>query len=79
LKAVIKKDSFPVLPIFKLIEETGSIPEKDMFNTFNMGIGMIAAVPKEEAEKAVKVLEGMGEKAYIIGTVEEGANGVELI
>jgi phosphoribosylformylglycinamidine cyclo-ligase len=79
LKAVIKKESFPVLPIFKLIEETGSIPEKDMFNTFNMGIGMIAAVPKEEAEKAVKVLEGMGEKAYIIGTVEEGANGVELI
>ena len=79
LKAVIKKDSFEVLPIFKLLQETGNIPERDMFNTFNMGIGMIAAVPAEEAEKAVKVLNEMGEKAYIIGTVEDGENGVELI
>lgn len=79
MKAVIKKNSFPVLPIFKLIAETGAIPERDMFNTFNMGIGMIAAVPAAEAEKAVKVLESMGERAYVIGSVEEGANGVELI
>ncbi len=79
LKAVIKKDSFPVLPIFKLIQSTGDIPERDMFNTFNMGIGMIAAVPKEEADKAVEVLNAMGEKAYVIGSVEEGANGVEII
>ncbi len=79
LKAVIKKDSFEILPIFKLLQETGNIPERDMFNTFNMGIGMIAAVPAAEAEKAVKVLEEMGEKAYIIGTVEDGENGVELI
>ncbi len=79
LKAVVKKDSFEILPIFKLLQETGNIPERDMFNTFNMGIGMIAAVPQCEAEKAVKVLEEMGEKAYIIGTVEEGKNGVELI
>ncbi|MBQ8540944.1 MAG: phosphoribosylformylglycinamidine cyclo-ligase [Clostridia bacterium] len=79
LKAVVKKDSFEILPIFKLLQETGNIPERDMFNTFNMGIGMIAAVPAEEAEKAVKVLEAMGEKAYIIGSVEDGENGVELI
>ncbi len=79
LKAVIKKDSFPVLPIFKLIQSTGDIPERDMFNTFNMGIGMIAAVPKEEADRAVEVLRAMGEKAYVIGSVEEGANGVEII
>ena len=79
MKAVIKKDSFEVLPIFKLLQEVGNIPERDMFNTFNMGIGMIAAVPAAEAEKAVKVLEEMGEKAYIIGTVEDGENGVELI
>ncbi len=79
LKAVVKKDSFEILPIFKLLQEVGNIPERDMFNTFNMGIGMIAAVPAEEAEKAVKVLSEMGEKAYIIGTVEEGENGVELI
>lgn len=79
LKAVVKKDSFEILPIFKLLQETGKIPERDMFNTFNMGIGMIAAVPQCDAEKAVKVLAEMGEKAYIIGTVEEGENGVELI
>ena len=79
MKAVIKKDSFEVLPIFKLLQEVGNIPERDMFNTFNMGIGMIAAVPAAEAEKAVKVLEEMGEKAYIIGTVEDGENGVVLI
>ncbi len=79
LKAVIKKDSFPVFPIFKLIQSTGDIPERDMFNTFNMGIGMIAAVPQEEADKALEVLSAMGEKAYVIGSVEEGANGVEII
>lgn len=79
LKAVVKKDSFEILPIFKLLQETGNIPERDMFNTFNMGIGMIVAVPANEAEKAVKVLEEMGEKAYIIGSVEDGENGVELI
>ncbi len=79
LKAVIKKDSFEILPIFKLIQETGNIPERDMFNTFNMGIGMIAAVPAQDAENAVRVLEEMGEKAYIIGTVEDGENEVVLI
>lgn len=78
-RAVIKKDSFEILPIFKLISETAAIPEHDMFNTFNMGIGMIAAVPAHQAEKAVRVLEEMGEKAYNIGSVEEGEKGIELI
>lgn len=78
-RAVIKKDSFEILPIFKLIQKTADIPEHDMFNTFNMGIGMIAAVPAEQAEKAVRVLEDAGERAYVIGTVEEGEKGIELI
>lgn len=78
-KAVIKKDSFEILPIFKLIQKTADIPEKDMFNTFNMGIGMIAAVPADMAEKAVKLLEEMGEKAYVIGSIEEGEKGIELV
>ncbi len=78
-KAVIKKDSFEVLPIFKLIQKTGNIPERDMFNTFNMGIGMIAAVSAADAEKAVKALTDCGEKAYIIGTVEDGEKGIEII
>ncbi len=78
-KAVIKKDSFEILPIFKLIQETGDIPERDMFNTFNMGIGMIAAVPGDQAEKAVEVLAANGEKAYVIGEVAEGEKGIELV
>ncbi len=78
-KAVIRKDSFEILPIFKLIAKTGNIPERDMFNTFNMGIGMIAAVPANQAEAAVKVLTDMGEKAYVIGTVEAGDKGIELV
>ncbi len=78
-KAVIRKDSFEILPIFKLIQETGSIPERDMFNTFNMGIGMIAAVPAGQAEQAVKVLKENGETAYVIGSVEAGDKGIELV
>lgn len=81
-KAVIRKDSFPVLPIFKLIQKTGDIPERDMYNTFNMGIGMIFAVPRADAEKAVRVLSEAGETAYIIGSVEKGEEGkteIELV
>ncbi len=79
VKAVVRKDSFEVLPIFKLIQETGNIPERDMFNTFNMGLGMIAAVPADQAEKAVRILEENGEKAYIVGEIAEGEKGVELV
>lgn len=78
-RAVIKKDSFEILPIFKLIQKTADIPEKDMFNTFNMGIGMIAAVPADMAQKGVELLNEMGEKAYIIGSIEEGEKGIELV
>ena len=78
-KAVIRKDSFEILPIFKLIQETANISEHDMFNTFNMGIGMIAAVPAEQADTAVKVLEENGEKAYVIGEIADGEKGIEII
>ncbi len=67
----IKKDSYPILPIFKLIQKIGNIPERDMYNTFNMGIGMAVIVKKEEAQKAVEILEQQGEKAYIIGEITE--------
>lgn len=79
LKAVIKKGSWDVLPIFDVLQEKGSIPEMDMYNTFNMGIGMIVAVDADKAEQAVKVLEDAGEKAYIIGELAEGEKGVEII
>ena len=74
----INKDSYPILPIFKLIQKVGNIPERDMYNTFNMGIGMAIIVKKEDAENAVKILEEQGEKAYIIGKVEEGNKEINI-
>ncbi len=74
----IKKDSYPILPIFKLIQKVGNIPERDMYNTFNMGIGMAIIVKKEDAENAVKILEEQGEKAYIIGEVTEGNKEINI-
>lgn len=79
LKAVIRKGSWDVLPIFDLMRKTADIPERDMYNTFNMGIGMIAAVDADKADAAVKCLEEAGEKAYIIGTLEKGEKGVEIV
>ena len=75
----IKKDSYPVLPIFKLIQKEGNIPQRDMYNTFNMGIGMTIIVKKEEVEKAIGILEQQGEKAYVIGEVMEGNKEIEII
>ncbi len=80
LKAVIKKKgSWEVLPIFNLMQKKADIPERDMYNTFNMGIGMIVAVDADKAEKAVKCLEDAGEKAYIIGELVDGEKGVEIV
>ena len=79
LTAQIKLDSFPRLPIFQLIMDKGNIPERDMYNTFNMGIGMILAVPAGEADKAMAALAEAGEKAYVIGQVVKGSDGVELV
>ena len=79
LTARIDLKTFPRLPIFDLIQKKGGIPERDMYNTFNMGIGMILAVPAEEVAKALELLEGAGEQAYAIGTVVAGDAGVELV
>ena len=79
LTAQIKLDSFPRLPIFQLIMDKGNIPERDMYNTFNMGIGMIMAVPAGQADEAMAALAAYGEKAYVIGKVVAGADGVELV
>lgn len=74
----IQKDSYPVLPIFKLIQKTGNIPERDMYNTFNMGIGMAVIVKKEETQKTIEILEQQGEKAYVIGEVIEGQKEIKM-
>lgn len=79
MKAVIHRDAFEVPPIFHLIGRTGKVPERDMFNTFNMGIGMCAAVAADQADRAVELLRAEGEKASIIGEIVKGDNEVELI
>ena len=77
--ARVNKDSYPVLPIFRLMQKKGEIDEKIMYNTFNMGIGMVLALDSAEAEKAVEALKAAGEDAYIIGETVSGAQkGVEL-
>ncbi|MBP3391092.1 MAG: phosphoribosylformylglycinamidine cyclo-ligase [Clostridia bacterium] len=74
----IKKADVRVLPIFKLIMEVGDIPERDMYNTFNMGVGMSVVVAKEDAEKAVQILNANGETAYILGEIVKSDEGVIL-
>ena len=79
LTARIRLDSFPKLPIFQLIQDKGNIPQRDMYNTSNMGIGMILALPAGQAQQALSVLADAGESAYAIGEVVAGADGVELV
>ncbi len=67
--AEIVKDSIKVLPIFDLIQKVGNIPERDMYNTYNMGVGMSVVVAKEDAEKALELLKANGEDAYVIGKI----------
>ncbi len=76
--AKIDKSALKILPIFDLIAKTGNIPERDMFNTFNMGVGMSIVVAKEDAEKAIEVLKANGEDAYIIGEIIAGDEKVVI-
>ncbi len=78
VNARIKKDSYPLLPIFPLLQKTGELEEKMMYNTFNMGLGMVLAVDPSEADKCVAAAEAAGEKAYIVGDVISGEKGVTL-
>ena len=77
--AVIKKDSYPVLPIFKLLQKEGNIEEKMMYNTYNMGLGMVLAIAPEDVEKTIAAIEAAGEKAYVVGHIENGEKGVTLL
>ncbi len=70
--AKIDKASIRILPIFDLIAKTGNIPERDMFNTYNMGVGMSVVVAKEDADKALEILKANGEDAYVIGEIIAG-------
>ena len=77
-RAVIKKDSYDIPPIFTLMREKAGLDIDMMYNTFNMGIGMVIAVAKEDVKKAVGCFEAAGDKAYIIGEITAGEKGVDL-
>ena len=76
LSAKITKSAVKVLPIFDLIASTGNVPERDMYNTYNMGVGMSIVVPEVEVDKALEILKAHGEDAYVIGEIIEGDEGV---
>ena len=78
ITAVIEKKALKILPVFDIIEKTGNIPERDMFNTFNMGVGMSITVAPEDADRAVRILRESGTDAYIIGETASGEDGVKI-
>ena len=78
-KAVVRKDSYEIPAIFKLMAKAGDIKEEMMYNTFNMGLGMVIAVDKSDVSKTLEALRALGESAYEIGYIEKGTKGIELI
>lgn len=78
VRAVIRKDSYPIPPIFGMLSVDGNIEEKVMYNTYNMGIGMMVCVDATQADEAVRRITAAGEKAYIIGEIEDGERGIRL-
>ena len=78
VRAIIKKESYPVPALFDLIQKNGNIEEHMMYNTFNMGIGMVIAVNPEDVETTMKAIEEAGDKCYVVGNIVEGDKGVDL-
>lgn len=78
IRAVIKKDSYPIPPIFTMLAREGQIEEHMMYNTYNMGLGMVIGVKPEDADTVIKAIESAGEKAYVVGKAEAGEKGVTL-
>ena len=78
IRAVIQKDSYEVPAIFKLLQKTGDIEEQMMYNTYNMGIGMMLAIDPSEVDQTLEALKAAGETAYVVGKVENGEKGVTL-
>ena len=79
VSAKVNKDSYPVLPIFELLQKTGGIEEKMMYNTYNMGLGMVLALDPKDVDAAIRAIEEAGEKAYVVGEIIEGDKQVELV
>lgn len=79
INAVIRKDSYEVPAIFKLLQQKGNISEQMMYNTYNMGLGMVLAVAPADVDKTVAAIQAAGESAYVVGQCESGAKGVTLV
>jgi phosphoribosylformylglycinamidine cyclo-ligase len=78
VRAVVEKGSYPIPPIFEMLQRDGDIAEEMMYNTYNMGLGMILALDPADVEKAMEAMKAAGEDAYIVGKVEAGEKGVTL-
>lgn len=78
VRAAVKKDSYEVPAIFKLLQEKGGIEEQMMYNTYNMGLGMIVAVDPADVDKTISALEAAGERCYVVGDIQNGEKGVTL-
>lgn len=78
VRAMVKKDSYPIPPIFEMLSIDGDVAEEMMYNTFNMGIGMMLVVDKSDADRTIEALKAAGEKAYKVGAIEAGEKGVTL-
>ena len=78
VKAVVKKDSYEIPAIFKLLQEKGGIAEQMMYNTYNMGLGMIVAVDAADVDKTMEAIAAAGENCYVVGEIEDGEKGVTL-
>ena len=76
--AVVEKDSYPVPPIFKMLAREGQIEEHAMYNTYNMGIGMMVAVDPADVDKTMDAMKAAGEQPYVVGRIEAGEKGVTL-
>lgn len=76
--AVIEKDSYPVPPVFRLLAQKGQIEEQMMYNTYNMGLGMILAVDEKDVDKTMEAIKASGETPYIVGKITAGDKGVTL-
>ena len=78
VRAVVKKDSYEIPAIFKLLQKKGNIEEDMMYNTYNMGLGMVLAVAPADVDKTLKAIQAEGDVAYVVGTCEAGEKGVTL-
>ena len=78
IRAVMKKDSYEVPAIFRLLQEKGRLEERMMYNTYNMGLGMVLALEKEQTGRAIEAIRAAGEIPYRIGHIEDGEKGVRL-